>query len=495
MHLRKIHFFFLLGLVFSINQACTESKTVVIDKKPVFIGDVSTLDDLPGEVSQTVIRIGELNKIQNLDPLFIDNHGEMRLINLVCEGLIALDSQGNLLPAIAKSWEVSNDSLTYIFTLGDKRFHNSDLFFNGLGRKVNSTDVRYVFDRMAKATVPGRTAKLFWSIRGMDIYYNEQRELFDVERRSIKSIIGIETPNDSTVIFNLDYKDQLFLNNLAKPEASIYPKENVESNITPIAEWPVGTNSWKFSGLFRDSIITLKPVSESTNLTETIKRKRLEFYFFQNEISLYKKFFLGEIDIVPEIGPQLSKTVLTADGKLSPSYQNDFNLISTVSTEPFSLYFNTENRFNITAIQAVDLVKQADLQIAFLNSPIFDKIEINQINDSLIQKKSPQTSLIEFNSVDETNRLTMNYNENPIALEILRVFLVSLSNKYAGIIIKSPVIGRESIFFIRETAYQKPANSIQLAKFYPKRSGLQKSDKIYAEFSNEPWWISIKIIE
>ena len=457
------------------------------------MGEVSTLDDLPGEVTQTVIRIGELNKIQNLDPLFIDNHGEMRLINLVCEGLVTLDSEGNLNPAIAKSWQLSNDSLSYVFTLGDKRFHNSDLFFNGLGRKVNSNDVRYVFERMAKANVPGRTAKLFWAIRGMDVFYNEQREIFDIERRSLKSIIGIETPNDSTVIFNLDYKDENFLNNLAKPEASIYPRENVESKTSFIADWPVGTNSWKFSGLFRDSIITLKPIAESTNLTETIKRKRLEFYFFQSEVSLYKKFFLGEIDIVPELGPQLSKTVLTADGKLSPSYQKDFNLISTVSTEPFSLYFNPDNRFNISIHQALDLLKQADLQKVFMNSPVFDKIEINQINEAQKKNNSDQTLLKNFGTANGNLKLTMNYDESPIALEVLRVFLISLSNQYAGIIVKSPVIGRESIFFIRETAYQTPVNAIQLAKFYPKRSGLQKSDKIYAEFSNEPWWISIKL--
>ena len=493
MHLRKIHIFLLIGLIITGNLACTESKTVVIDKKPIFMGELSTVNELPGEVSQTVIRLGELNKIQNLDPLFIDNHGEMRLINLVCEGLVSLDSEGIVHTAIAKSWQVSNDSLTYVFTLGDKRFHNSDLFFNGLGRKVNAKDVRYVFERMAKANVPGRTAKLFWAIRGMDVYYNEQREIFDQERRSLKTIIGIETPNDSTIIFNLDYKDDLFLTNLVKTEASIYPRENVESKTTFIANWPVGTNSWKFSGLFRDSIITLKPVTESTNLTETVNRKRLEFYFFQNEVSLYKKFFLGEIDIVPELGPQLSKTVLTADGKLSPSYQKQFNLISTVSSEPLSLYFNPDNRFNLSITQAIDLVKQADLQKAFANSPVFEKIEMNQVSEPQKQHNSIKSVLRNFESVNGSQKLTMNYDENPVALEILRVFLISLSNQYAGIIVKSPVIGRESIFFIRETANQTPINAIPLAKFYPKRSGLQKSDKIYAEFSNEPWWISIKL--
>lgn len=483
----KIHFAFLIALFFVGFFACDTSKTVIIDKKPTFIGESVPLIELPNEVNQEVIRIGELNKVENLDPLFASNNGELRILNLVYESLVSLDKQGNIRPGVANAWKISPDSLTYEFYLGDKHFHDSDLFLNGLGRSILAEDIRFVFERMGQAQVPTTTARLFWAIRGMDSYFYEQHEIYNAQKRSLKTISGIETPDSKTVIFRLDYKDASFLRNLAKPQVSIYPKELVSSPSLSISNWPIGSNKWKFSGLFRDSIITLRPVNQSTNLTTEIKRKRIEFYFFESEVALYKKFFLNEIDLVPELGPQLSKAILKQDGTINDVYKEQFNLFNSVSSEPYFIFFNPRNRFGVQYDDANYLLLKSNLKENATNSPIFDRIIFSN-------PQTPNTDLktiqIFAKNKGVSERITLGFNNDPIALELMRIFYHSLANDYNAVLLNSPISGRETVYYVRKSN----SNSVEgklLAQIFVKRSGLQKSDKIYAEFSSEPWWLQI----
>ena len=63
---------------------------------------------------------------------------------------------------------------------------------------------------------------------------------------------------------------------------------------------------------------------------------------------------------------------------------------------------------------------------------------------------------------------------------------------YNVVLINSPVISRETIFYVRSSQVQNESQNL-LAEIQLKRSALQKNDRIYATFSSEPWWISIPI--
>ena len=48
--------------------------------------------------------------------------------------LVEVDQDLNTVPSLAKSWEISDDRLTYTFHLrNDVFFHNDDVFENGKG--------------------------------------------------------------------------------------------------------------------------------------------------------------------------------------------------------------------------------------------------------------------------------------------------------------------------------------------------------------------------
>ena len=72
------------------------------------------------------------------------------VIQQLFDGLVQFDKNLNVIPAIAKSWKISPDGLTYTFYLREGvKFHN--------GREVTANDFIYSFTRIIdpKTKSPG----------------------------------------------------------------------------------------------------------------------------------------------------------------------------------------------------------------------------------------------------------------------------------------------------------------------------------------------------
>ena len=64
---------------------------------------------------------------QNLDPHYAVAAGTKEVMFNVFEGLVKYDSNGDTIPAVASDVQISDDGLTYTFTLRDGvKFHNGD---------------------------------------------------------------------------------------------------------------------------------------------------------------------------------------------------------------------------------------------------------------------------------------------------------------------------------------------------------------------------------
>ncbi len=70
-----------------------------------------------------------------LDPAFIADAADVQLLLQLYAGLTRLDERGEAYPSLASGWEVSDDGLTYRFTLRD------DLVFSD-GSPLVAEDVR-----------------------------------------------------------------------------------------------------------------------------------------------------------------------------------------------------------------------------------------------------------------------------------------------------------------------------------------------------------------
>ena len=131
-----------LGGALVVNAEVAEAKTLNF----ALVGNPDTLD--PHKTSGTLT-------FQTLKSLY--------------DTLAEPDRNGKIVPALAERWEISDDALVWSFYLKkDVVFHNGD--------KLTSKDVKATFERIMDKTTGSPKAKEF------------------------KSIVGIETPEDFTVI-------------------------------------------------------------------------------------------------------------------------------------------------------------------------------------------------------------------------------------------------------------------------------------------------------
>ena len=77
---------------------------------------------------------------QSLDPHTATSAGKREIFFNIFEGLVKADAEGNFNPALAESYEISDDAMTYTFKLREGvLFHN--------GSKLTAEDVVYTLDR------------------------------------------------------------------------------------------------------------------------------------------------------------------------------------------------------------------------------------------------------------------------------------------------------------------------------------------------------------
>ncbi|VUX00082.1 Oligopeptide-binding protein SarA precursor [Streptococcus constellatus] len=111
--------------------------------------------------------------------------------NLV-DGLLENDQYGNLVPALAKSWTVSKDGLTYTYTLRkDAKWYTSEgEEYAGVKAQDFVTGLKYVADNKSEALYLVQD-----SVKGLDAYVNGETKDF--------STVGVKALDDYTVQYTL----------------------------------------------------------------------------------------------------------------------------------------------------------------------------------------------------------------------------------------------------------------------------------------------------
>ncbi|MBO4902453.1 MAG: ABC transporter substrate-binding protein [Lachnospiraceae bacterium] len=156
--------------------------------------------------SQIVVGIAQ-DLEDSLDPHKAVAAGTKEVLFNVYEGLLKPDSRGNLIPAVAESYEVSDDGMAYTFHLRNGvTFHN--------GNKVTAEDVKYSLLKIA-----GKTG--------------------DTPMIPAYALIDEVTVEDAqTVCISLSEADVDFPAYLAMVNAAIIPADNTTPDTVPIGTGP-----------------------------------------------------------------------------------------------------------------------------------------------------------------------------------------------------------------------------------------------------------------
>ena len=89
-----------------------------------------------------IFKYNESAGILTLDPIYAKDLPHIWACNQIFNGLVAFDDEMNVVPAIAKSWNISDDGMTYTFILRDDVwFHEDECFEKTTDNRQRTTAI------------------------------------------------------------------------------------------------------------------------------------------------------------------------------------------------------------------------------------------------------------------------------------------------------------------------------------------------------------------
>jgi peptide/nickel transport system substrate-binding protein len=151
--------------------------------------DAGAPTSAPDTAAQSTLQVAWDTPV-NLDPALASSDSEISILNAVYDYLVDIDPDNAIQPRLATDWQISDDGLTYTFTLAENvAFHD--------GSPLTATDVVWTFDRLRDPDQEFPTA---------DLYSN---------------IDTITADGDNTVVFTLRNTNPFFLYDLSDNHALV----------------------------------------------------------------------------------------------------------------------------------------------------------------------------------------------------------------------------------------------------------------------------------
>ena len=272
--------------------------------------------------TRTVFRYNESAGITSLDPAYAKDQANIWACNQIFNGLVQLDSDLQLRPCIARSWDISADGRCYTFHLRtDVHFHSTDFFPLKADRCVQASDVAYSFRRLNSPEVASPGAWIFQTV--------------DTLPGGGKAFVALD---DSTLEIRLKESFPPFLGLLSMQYCSVVLPEAVEHFGRDFRKFPVGTGPFQMK-TWKEGV---KLVCVRNPLYfEWENDRRLPYLdavattFIVDKQSVFMEFVKGNLDFMSGLDASYKDELLTADGRLNPKYADRIRLLSTP-------YLNTE---------------------------------------------------------------------------------------------------------------------------------------------------------
>ncbi len=217
------------------------------------------------------IAFGLSGNPDTLDPQKTAGTLTFQVVKSFYDTLVEPDISGKLVPALAESWTVSPDGLTWTFKLRPGVvFHN--------GQALTSRDVKATLDRIRDPS-------------------------FASPRRSeFTAIKEVKTPDPQTAVIILGAPYAPILANLASGWGAILPADLIQSGHNFDSE-PVGTGPFKFEKWIRDNKISMVR-NEKYWMKGLPKLARVDFQIVPERSVQIQGLMSGAIDAVEYVDPE-----------------------------------------------------------------------------------------------------------------------------------------------------------------------------------------------
>ena len=238
--------------------------------------------------------------VSTLDPAIGYDWQNWSIIKSLFDGLMDYEpGTTNLKPHLAESYTVSDDGLTYTFTLREGvKFHN--------GRELVAEDVKYSLERVLDPATQSPGQGFYLSIEGAQEFIDGQAD----------EVVGIRVVDDRTIEFTTSEPDASFLHKLGLNFAHVVPREAVEAAGGDFGHQPVGTGGFKL----REWVLGQRLVLERNPDYFEEGVPYLDELVFEIGVDpnvAFLRLQRGEVDVLGDGIPSARFTEVMADPQLS----------------------------------------------------------------------------------------------------------------------------------------------------------------------------------
>jgi len=220
-----------------------------------------------------------INDLPSLDPAKASDSQGFTVIGLLYGGLVRLDGDLNVIPDLAEGWTVSDDGLTYTFTLReDSQFSD--------GSPITADDVVWSLTHALDPNTGGWTGPFYLSnIVGAN----------DVAEGNAMDLAGAVAVDDMTVELTISQPSAYFLSQLTFGSAKVVSKAQAEADPTGWENNPVTSGPFQVQEWNHGQNIILVP---NTNYWQAPTIAALTMPFIQDSETAYQLYITGELDIM-----------------------------------------------------------------------------------------------------------------------------------------------------------------------------------------------------
>ena len=246
---------------------------------------------------EKILRTNNQSEPGSLDPALAQGTHESWVLDHTFEGLMKLDEEGHVAPGMAESYEVSDDDLTYTFTLRDDiKWSNGD--------PVTAEDFEFAWKRALDPDLAADYAFQLYYIKGGEAYNTGEGSIDDVMIKALdeKTLeVTLETPTGYFLELTAFY--------------TYYPvnKKVVEEN----PDWAKDASTHVSNGPFKltewehDASIKIRK-NENYYDKDMVKLDGIDFAIIDDENTAWQGYEGGEFDFLAQV-PQAVTAQLQAE--------------------------------------------------------------------------------------------------------------------------------------------------------------------------------------
>lgn len=258
-----------------------------------------------------VFHYNEHTGIATLDPAFAKNQSIMWPVHQLYNTLVEINEELQLVPSLARRWELSPDKRVYTFTLrGDVYFHDDPAFAGGRGRRLTAADVVFSLSRIIDPAVASPGA---WIFNG-----------------KVDTVAPFVAVDDTTFQLRLQRPYNPILGILSMQYCSVVAPEAVKTYGSSFRRHPVGTGPFRLQAWEEGQALVLQrhpryfekdSTGQSLPYLDGVK-----VTFYDSKATEFLLFRQQKLEFINDIESSFKDEVLTKRGTLRPEWEGKVQL-------------------------------------------------------------------------------------------------------------------------------------------------------------------------